>query len=82
MAPTRIAFAILLVGLFGTRGAFAESEHVGPLSVAAHVNGVKISSGVDGTLGIDTAKGDFNANLDFKLSSPTSPLSPLASSLF
>lgn len=74
MAPTRIAFAILLVGLLGMRGAFAESEHVGPLSVAAHVNGVEISSGVDGTLGIDTAKGDFNANLDFKLSSPTSPL--------
>jgi len=74
MASIRIAFAILLVGLSGTHDAFAESEHVGPLSVAARVNGVEISSAIDGTLGIDTAKGDFNANLDFKLSSPTSPL--------
>jgi hypothetical protein len=74
MAIIRIAFAILVVCLAGARHAFAETEHVGPLSVAARVNGVELSPAVDGTLGIDTAKGDFNANLDFKLSSPTAPL--------
>ena len=68
----RIALAILIVCVAGT--AFAESEHVGPLNVAARVNGVELSSALDGTLGITTAKGDFNADLDFKLSSPTSPL--------
>jgi hypothetical protein len=70
----RIAFVVLVVCLIGTRGVFAETEHVGPLSVAARVNGVELSSAIDGTLGINTAKGDFNANLDFKLSSPTLPL--------
>ena len=70
----RIALAILIVCLAGARAAFAESEHVGPLTLTARVNGIELSSALDGTLGITTAKGDFNADLDFKLSSPTSPL--------
>jgi hypothetical protein len=74
MTTFRIAFAVLVVCLVGTRDAVAESEHVGPLNVAVRINGVELSSAVDGTLGINTAKGDFNANIDFKLSSPTSSL--------
>lgn len=71
MLTIRIALAILIVCFAGARDAVAESEHVGPLNLAVRVNGVELSPALDGTVAITTAKGDFNANLDLKLSSPT-----------
>jgi hypothetical protein len=65
---------LVLSSLACSRSIYAESEHIGPLQLAAHVNGVEIPSALVGTLELSTAKGDFNANADVTLSSSTSSL--------
>jgi hypothetical protein len=50
----------------------AENEKVGPLNLTARVYKVDVPFAADGTLDVNSSGGDFNAEAQFTVSSPTS----------
>jgi hypothetical protein len=64
--------ALLIMNLLGP--ARAESEKIGPFNLTAHVYKVDVPFAANGTLDVNSSGGDFNAEAQVTLSSPTSQL--------